>query len=339
MFHEVHNPVEFRKMVLENLNFSATPFEFYTLYHNPEKPQNGHFLLFEREEYYEFGIADYSIEHPFAIQFHNPELLMRFGTVYEGTTKFQLNNQPVSSFSPSSFFVIEKDIKGKQVWKRGQHFHGAEVSIYPAYFEEVIKPLFPADFFSHFEQNYTYHYLPLSIQSVLHRLIKLAEHNKLNPLHLEAALLQCVAILAENLQSPKENAFTNQFHYERIQVGTNRFLSFNAEDIRNIQKAHDILSTQIASPPTIEQLSKDLFINTQKLKAGFVHFYHMTIGEFSTSLKMSTAATLLCTTDLPISEIGKQVGYHYPSNFIKKFQQTYSCTPFKYRERERKHKT
>ena len=82
-------------------------------------------------------------------------------------------------------------------------------------------------------------------------------------------------------------------------------------------------------------LSKELLISTQKLKAGFSHFYHMTIGEFSTSLKMSTSATLLCTTDLSVAEIAKQVGYTYPSNFIKKFQQTYSCTPLKYRERER----
>lgn len=335
MIHTVHCPSEFRNAVLQELGFSPKSYPFYTLYQNEKKRENGHYLLFERPNYYDFGIADYSIDHPFAIEFQNEDLCMRFGIVYEGTTKFQLQNQPVSSFSPSSFFVIEKNIIGKQVWKRGQHFHGMEISIYPAYFEEVIKPLFPLDFFSNFEENYTYHYLPLEIHTVFHRLLKLAETDQLNPLHLESALLQCIAILAQNIQHSNENAFANQRYYEKILIGSNRSLSFHAEDIRSIQKAHDILLNNIANPPTIEMLSKELLISTQKLKAGFSHFYHMTIGEFSTSLKMSTSATLLCTTDLSVAEIAKQVGYTYPSNFIKKFQQTYSCTPLKYRERER----
>ena len=29
-----------------------------------------------------------------------------------------------------SFFVSEKGIKGKQTWRKGQHFHGAEITIY-----------------------------------------------------------------------------------------------------------------------------------------------------------------------------------------------------------------
>ena len=37
---------------------------------------------------------------------------MRFGTVYTGETKFEIEDNPVSSFSPSSFFVVEKGIKG-----------------------------------------------------------------------------------------------------------------------------------------------------------------------------------------------------------------------------------
>lgn len=332
--YSVHNPTEFRKTVLRNLNFLPHQREYHVEYYDPQKPENGHFLFFERKGYYDFGIADYSIEHPFAIQFENPIPCIRFGTVYEGTTKFQLDNQPVSSFSPSSFFVFEKEVKGKQVWKRGQHFHGAEVTIYPRYFEEVIKPLYPKDFYSHFIENTTYHYLPMEMQSVLHRLVKLSEWNQLNSLHLESAMLQFIAILIQDMDSPKESAFTKQLNYGKIRVGNQRFIHLTAHDIKAIQEAHDILSKNIASPPTIEMLSKQLLINTQKLKAGFVHYYHMTIGEFSTTLKMSMASTLLCTTDKSVAEIAQEVGYPYPSNFIKKFQQTYSCTPLKYRQRK-----
>ena len=102
--YSVHNPTEFRETVLRNLNFLPHQREYHVEYYDPQKPENGHFLFFERKGYYDFGIADYSIEHPFAIQFENPIPCIRFGTVYEGTTKFQLDNQPVSSFSPSSFY-------------------------------------------------------------------------------------------------------------------------------------------------------------------------------------------------------------------------------------------
>ena len=168
----------------------------------------------------------------------------------------------------------------------------------------------------------------------VHRLVKLSEWNQLNPLHLESAMLQFIAILIQDMDSPKESAFTKQLNYGKIRVGNQRFIHLTAHDIKAIQEAHDILSKNIASPPTIEMLSKQLLINTQKLKAGFVHYYHMTIGEFSTTLKMSMASTLLCTTDKSVAEIAQEVGYPYPSNFIKKFQQTYSCTPLKYRQRK-----
>ena len=336
--HFVQTPLEFRETVLQELGFLPTVHDYYTLYQNPEKPENGHYMLYERQGYYDFGIADYSIDHPFSIQFDNKDSLIRFGTVFEGTTKFQLENQPISSFSPSSFFVVERGIKGKQIWKRGQHFHGAEISIQKRYLEEIVSPLFPFDLMSPFLENYTYHYLPLDMQAVLHRLTTLSEQGQLNPIHLESAILQCIAILAETIFHPTDNSFINQVSYERIKLGENRFLTLTPHDIRSIQKAHDILVSQIVSPPTIEMLSEELLINAQKLQVGFIHYYHMSIGEFSTSLKMSMASTLLCTTDKSIAEIAEEVGYLYPSNFIKKFKQTYSCTPLKYRQREKARK-
>jgi transcriptional regulator GlxA family with amidase domain len=43
----------------------------------------------------------------------------------------------------------------------------------------------------------------------------------------------------------------------------------------------------------------------------------MSIGEYSNSLRMTTAVNLLSTTNLRIEEIAHMVGYHYCPNFIK----------------------
>ncbi|MDD6760722.1 MAG: AraC family transcriptional regulator, partial [Turicibacter sp.] len=273
----------------------------------------------------------------FSIQFNNPQRLVRFGTVYKGTTEFQLDNEPVSSFKPSSFFVVEQGLKGKQIWSTGQHFHGAEITIYEDYFTDIIQPLLKTKLdFDLFVKNYTYHYLPLEVISIIQTMQTLSNKNTLDPLQLESYILQCISIIIQTIEESPNNTFTNQLDYGKVQIGTDRYLHLNAQDIQSIQKAHDILSRQIEHPPTIETLSEMVLLHPQKLKAGFSHYYHMSIGEFTTSLRMSVAANLLCTTDLRIAEIAQKVGYLYPSNFIKMFRQTFECTPLQYRNNSKK---
>ena len=110
------------------MTFTPHPMGHYTIYKNKEKPKLGFFIKYSREGYYDFGIGDYTIPSNFLLSFDHKEELIRFGTVYKGETNFQIEDSPLSSFSPSSFFVAERGLKGKQAWKKGQHFHGAEIT-------------------------------------------------------------------------------------------------------------------------------------------------------------------------------------------------------------------
>ena len=234
-------------------------------------------------------------------------------------------------------FVVEQGLKGKQIWSTGQHFHGAEITIYEDYFTDMIQPVPKTELdFDLFVKNYTYHYLPLEVISIIQTMQTLSNKNTLDPLQLESYILQCISIIIQTIEESPNNTFTNQLDYGKVQIGTDRYLHLNAQDIQSIQKAHDILSRQIEHPPTIETLSEMVLLHPQKLKAGFSHYYHMSIGEFITSLRMSVAANLLCTTDLRISDIAQKVGYLYPSNFIKMFRQTFECTPLQYRNNSKK---
>ena len=62
-------------------------------------------MKYSREGYYDFVIGDYTIPVDFSISYQHNEHLMRFGTVYMGETEFEIENNPISSFSPSSFFI------------------------------------------------------------------------------------------------------------------------------------------------------------------------------------------------------------------------------------------
>ena len=108
------NTKDFQKKVLEKMTFSPYSMENYTIYKNENRPELGYFIKYSREGYYEFGIGDYTIPEDFSLNFEHKEELVRFGTVYTGKTKFKIENNPVSSFSPSSFFVVEKGIRGSQ---------------------------------------------------------------------------------------------------------------------------------------------------------------------------------------------------------------------------------
>ena len=329
----VKSSKEFKAAVIKKLNFTKFENNNYTLYTNKNRPELGYLISYSREGYYDLGIADYTIPKDFSLVFDNPELLMRFGLVYKGVTEFKIDNNPISSFTPSSFFVIEKDLKGQQKWKKGQHYHGAEITIYEKYFTDIIKPNFPniMDFDS-FIRNYTYIYLPLEIVEIIGKLQSLANENSLNSLYLEAKILECIAILINEITKAPENAFSNQINYGNINIGNNRIIKLTSSDIRAIQKAHDILSKNYCNPPSIATLSKMVFLNEQKLKAGFSKHYHMSIGEYTNHIRMAAAANLLSTTDLSIEDIAFKVGYNYSANFSKMFKKTYGKTPLKFRK-------
>lgn len=332
---------EFKKEVFSQLTF--TPYKRqnyvnyanYTLYQNTERPELGYCMEYGRPGYYELGIADYTIPNDFDIIFDNPSKMLRFGTVYKGITTFRLEGQPVSSFKPSSFLVLEKDLHGKQVWKKGQHFHGAEITIHSAYFEEVLSSFPNCIDLNQFILNYTYHSLPLDIITIIQKMQSLAFNDQLTPIYLESKILECIAILSNEMNNTIDNSFMNQLYYGSIVVGKNRKINLTSSDIQSIKKAFDILTENPFYPPTIENLSKLVLLNEQKLKAGFHLHYHMSIGEYTNKLRMSTAANLLLTTDLSIDEIAENVGYNYSGNFTKMFKKTYGKTALQYRKENR----
>jgi AraC-like DNA-binding protein len=329
----VKSSEEFKLTVLKKLAFSKFQNENYELHTNKSKPELGYLISYSKYGYYNLDIADYTIPKDFSLSFDNPEHLMRFGLVYKGVTEFQLEDSPFSSFTPSSFFVVEKNLKGHQKWKKGQHYHGTEITIYERYFTEVIKPTFPniMDFDS-FIENYTYIYLPLEIAEIIRQLQSLTTKNLLNNLYLESKILECIAILINEVTKSPENAFTNQINYGNINIGNNRIMKLTSSDISAIQKAHDILSKNYCNPPNINALSKMVFLNEQKLKAGFSKYYHMSIGEYTNHIRMTIAANLLSTTDLSIGDIAFKIGYNYSANFAKMFKKTYGKTPLNFRK-------
>ena len=209
----------------------------------------------------------------------------------------------------------------------------SSTTIYKKYFDEVINPNFKNSIdFNKLIKNHTYRYLPLEIATIIQNLRSLAQADELTPLYLESKILECISLIYKEINLSPQNAFTNQLNYGDIKIGKNRFVKLTASDANALQKAYEILTKEACNPPTIKSLSKMVFLNEQKLKAGFSAKYHMSISEYTTSIKMTMAENLLSTTELSVDEISKMVGYNYSGNFVKMFKKLHGKTPLAFRK-------
>lgn len=328
---------EFQNYILDKMHFTPYSMENHTIFKDIDSPELGYIIKYERKGLYEFNIGNYTISENFSLSFDHEDEIIRFGIVYDGETDFEIEDNPTSSFSPSSFLVFEKKIKGIQKWTKGKHHYGAEVIIYKKFFDEIIKPNFPS--ISSYDKliiNYTYTYLPVEIITIIQSIKNMAESKMLTPLYLESKILESIALIDIELNSSYKNIFDKQINYEKIKIGKDRYISLTPSDIDAIYNAHEILTEEACNPPTIKSLSKRVFLNEQKLKAGFNFKYHMSISEYTTTLRIAMAETLLSTTDLSVDEIAKKVGYNYSANFIKMFKKYHGKTPLAFKHSKNK---
>ncbi|EET60292.1 transcriptional regulator, AraC family [Marvinbryantia formatexigens DSM 14469] len=324
----------FQTQLMEHLQLYARRHNgHFTLYTNPEHPDYGHMYLFEQPGSYFLMTGSYTISEDFSLPFHLEKTLLHFGNFHTGAALYQLDGRAPAKSTPCSFLAVEQNLHGIQHWKKGDHYYGIELIVYEDYLKKLgASRLLEADFLSAFRPDYTYRYLPEDVYQILEELIRLIREKRLSPLMLEGKLLECLAHLQQEVYS-SENGFLKQLDYGRIRIGKNRSFQLTLPDLRAVHKAHEIIRLNAVNPPTIMQLAAMVGISVQKLKAIFHHQYHITIGAYITSVRMSCAARLLTTTQLSIRDIAWQTGYQQSANFARMFRKTYGQSPGEFRSR------
>lgn len=110
------------------------------------------------------------------------------------------------------------------------------------------------------------------------------------------------------------------------------FCNLKQEDRKAIEHAKNILNNNFKNPPSIQELAKLVHINQQKLMTGFKQITGTTVYKFIQKIRMQEASILLQTTDLPVVQIAREVGYHGDGHFQKAFFSLYNQTPNDYRK-------
>jgi AraC family transcriptional activator of pyochelin receptor len=108
----------------------------------------------------------------------------------------------------------------------------------------------------------------------------------------------------------------------------------NEDTVLKIKKVKDIITSEMASPPSLEELSKLVGLNIKKLKMGFKDLYGMPVFTFLYHYKMEHAKKLLTDIDNNVNEVAVQVGYSTSSHFIVAFKKKFGITPKQFTKQE-----
>lgn len=102
------------------------------------------------------------------------------------------------------------------------------------------------------------------------------------------------------------------------------------ENVLKLKKAKEIVISNMAEPPGLQELADQVGLNLKKLKMGFKQIYGDTVYGFLFDYKMEHARRLLDSGSYNVNEAGLKIGYSTSSHFIAAFKKKYGTTPKKY---------
>jgi AraC-like DNA-binding protein len=142
-----------------------------------------------------------------------------------------------------------------------------------------------------------------------------------------------------NLHPSIKNLYYKGKGYELLSLYFNQTEDPNAEqcpflideeNVMKIRKAKEIIISNMAEPPGLQELADQVGLNLKKLKMGFKQIYGDTVYGFLFDYKMNYARKLLDSGSYNVNEVGLKIGYSTGSHFIAAFKKKFATTPKKY---------
>ena len=91
------------------------------------------------------------------------------------------------------------------------------------------------------------------------------------------------------------------------------------------------MDAELAGPITADEVARRVASSPRQLRRAFSEIRGMSFRSFLTRARMARAAELLVSTDIPVKEVARRVGYQEPSQFTKAFKRVYGVTPSEFR--------
>ncbi len=110
-------------------------------------------------------------------------------------------------------------------------------------------------------------------------------------------------------------------------IATNKGGGLSDADKDKIFQAKEIIENNISKPPSLNELSKLIGLNSTKLKKNFKEIFGVPVFKFLQEERLNKAYTLLSSSDISVQETAWFVGYESLSSFSNAFQQKFGARP------------
>lgn len=106
----------------------------------------------------------------------------------------------------------------------------------------------------------------------------------------------------------------------------------SADDLVSIEQAEKILRSRLSTPPSLDNLARQVGLNRLKLNQGFHQVYRTSPFSYLRDCRVTRARHLLMNSDLSVSQVATQVGYTSRSRFSQAFCQYFGLSPKKFHQ-------
>lgn len=110
-------------------------------------------------------------------------------------------------------------------------------------------------------------------------------------------------------------------------ITNNEKKTIRKSEKEKLYNAKDIISNNIATPPTLNELSKMIGLNNNKLKKNFKELFGVPVFKYLQNERLAKAYELLNDSDMNIQEISWYVGYESVSSFSNAFLKKFGTRP------------
>jgi DNA-binding response OmpR family regulator len=101
-----------------------------------------------------------------------------------------------------------------------------------------------------------------------------------------------------------------------------------------LERVQQVIDAQVTEPDfSVQAFSEAVGMSRMQLHRKLKALTGLSASEFVRSQRLQLAASLLQSSDRPVSEIGYLVGFNDPSYFTKCFRETYGCSPTEYSQK------
>ena len=104
----------------------------------------------------------------------------------------------------------------------------------------------------------------------------------------------------------------------------------NPEEIAKVFKARQLLTEDLAAPPTIPGLARAVLMSESQLKGSFREIFGVSIYQYFQHARMERARELLAGSGRTVKEVGYELGFTNIGHFSRLFERVYRVKPKKW---------